>query len=180
MKTLLLLRHAKSDWSHRELADHDRPLAPRGRRAAPAMGRFMARAGLQPEMVLCSSALRTRETWSLLAPELHAEPPVAYDRELYLASPVDILTVLGRASPSLSSILVIGHNPGMEELALALAVAGEADRKKRERMRRKFPTAALAVFAGEARAWRGLDPEAFTLQRYVRPKDLPEAEEEGL
>lgn len=171
-KTILLLRHAKSSWSAADAADFDRPLAPRGRAAAPAMAALMRSRGWQPERVLCSAAARTRETWALMAPAFGGKVPVRYVKELYLAPPVRILRRLRRLPDTLGTVLVIGHNPGLQELAAGLSAMG--DSRAIERLNRKFPTAALAVIASEAAHWRDLGPA--TLAAFIRPKDLAQEE----
>jgi len=117
---LLLLRHAKSDWSG-SLGDHDRPLAARGRKAAPRMGAVMRKKGYVPALVLCSTAERTKETLELLLPALRADPKIQYDRALYLAEWPVLLAILQGAAAD-TPLLMIGHNPGLEQLASALAV----------------------------------------------------------
>jgi phosphohistidine phosphatase len=164
MKRVYLLRHAKSSWKHPELPDHDRPLAGRGRRAAKAILRHMRAQELVPELVLCSSARRTRETLERIEPALrHA--PVRVERELYGASAHELLARLRRLPDDLESVLVIGHNPGMHELALELA--GSAPE-----LAGKFPTAALATLAFHGSAWGELGPEATELVELTRPRDL--------
>ncbi|HSR43247.1 MAG TPA: histidine phosphatase family protein [Longimicrobiales bacterium] len=178
MRTLYLLRHAKSSWDDSSLADHDRPLAPRGRRAAPSMGRYMQSERLVPELVLCSTAARTRATWALAAPFLGDDIPVEYDRELYGASAGTLLRVVRGLPDDVRRVLMVGHNPGWELFAAALA--GDGDRGAIARMRRKFPTAALAVLESPAERWTGVEAGGCRLERFVRPKDLPEAESRRL
>lgn len=178
MRTLYLLRHAKSSWADSSLTDLHRPLAPRGERAAPAMGRLMRDEGLIPDHVLCSTAERTRATWALVAPFLGEEIPVEYDRELYGASAGSLLRRIRDLPDDVDRVLVIGHNPGMEMLAAALASEGPA--KDLRRMHRKFPTAALAVFTTDDGSWSDLATGGCRLDRFVRPKDLPQAEERRL
>jgi phosphohistidine phosphatase len=167
--TLHLLRHAKSSWSEGAQADHDRPLNARGRRAAKAMGRFLAREGPAPTRVLCSSALRTRETWEHVREVLDAEPEVRVERSLYLASADEMLARI-RAEGSGPCLLVIGHNPGTEDLARALVGSGDA--RSRRRMEEKYPTAALATFAFDAAGWAELAPGSGRLLRFVVPGDV--------
>lgn len=169
MPELLLLRHAKSSWDDPALDDFDRPLGPRGRRAAPVMGRHLRERGLVPDRVLCSAAARARETWARAAPELGTEPPVTYLRTLYLASPARLLSVLARVAPGTGRVLLVGHNPGLEGLAQRLARSGDAE--SLDRLSEKFPTAALAriTFAGP---WADLARSGGTLVGFVRPKDL--------
>jgi phosphohistidine phosphatase len=120
MKRVYLLRHAKSSWKHPELPDHDRPLAGRGRRAAKAIVRHMRAQEFVPELVLCSTARRARETLERIEPAL-GRAPVRVERELYGASARELLARLRRLPDDVGSVLVIGHNPGMHELAVELA-----------------------------------------------------------
>jgi len=168
MPELLLLRHAKSDWKDRSLDDFDRPLAPRGRHAAPLMGRWLAEKGLQPDLVLCSTAKRAEETLGLLLTALASAPETGYLKTLYLAPPSRLLAVLRRLGPDRGRVLLVGHNPGLHHLAVALAgrSGGPAGRLLAE----KFPTAALARFQVES--WPELGQAPARLVDFVRPRDL--------
>ena len=174
MLTLLLLRHAKSDWDNPALSDYDRPLAKRGRKAAPRMGAEIAALGLRPDIILCSSAVRTRETLALVLPALSDPPPaVVYDDAIYMAAPSDLLAALrGLAprDPAPQTVMVVGHNPGMEELAEMLV--GGGDEQSLELMDEKFPTCALAVFAFDAKGWADVAPGTGTLTRFLTPAQL--------
>lgn len=139
------------------------------------MAEYMAREALDPEVVLCSTATRTRETWEGLDGRLGHEATVIFDPELYGASPRGILKALGRVADDVTRVLVIGHNPGIEELANALVTAGRATGL--ERMAVKYPTGALAVLRSEAGRSDDFGQAACTLERFIRPKDLPRAEE---
>lgn len=167
--TLHLLRHAKSSWDDPRLDDHERPLNKRGRRAAKAMGRFLAETPPAPDRVLCSSAARTRETWERVARELGAEPAVEILDALYLAPTQRMLEVL-RAVQDAPCVLVIGHNPGIEDFARRLAGGGDANAW--ERMRARYPTAALATLAFPAARWPEVTPAAGELVRFTTPHDL--------
>jgi len=170
MKTLLLLRHAKSSWDDDSLTDHDRPLAPRGRRAAPLMARYMVENDHLPDLVLCSTSTRTRQTWAGVEDELAAEIPTEFVEELYLAGPGRMLRLLQHHGGDADVVLMIGHNPGSHELALALP---DADRDRRvEKMYRKFPTAALAVIEFDVEDWADVVPGMGSLISFTRPKDL--------
>src|ERR1041385_7436623 len=128
MKELLLLRHAKSSWGEPGQDDFDRPLNKRGRRAAADIGRWLSDQGLQPNLVLCSSARRTRETLELLEDTLDARVPLHIEPGLYLADDAALLTRLHRIDAAVPSVMVIAHNPGLQELACELADApGAAD-----------------------------------------------------
>jgi phosphohistidine phosphatase len=172
MKTLLLLRHAKSDRSAPVDRDFDRPLNKRGRRAAPEMGKAMAKHGLAPDLALVSAAVRTRQTWDLLAPELTAKPmQVSFRDDLYLAPATRILRALQTIEGDPATILVVGHNPGLEDLAGRLA-SEEQDKKgleALERLRNKFPTAALAVFRFDCNAWHEIEPGSGALDLFLTP-----------
>lgn len=174
MRTLYLLRHAKSSWEDSSLRDHDRPLAPRGRRAAPAMGRAMRDGRMIPELVLCSTAVRTRDTWGLVAPFLGDDIPVEYDRALYGAGAATLLALVRGLPDDTLRVLLLGHNPGIGELAASLVADGPP--QEVDRMVRKFPTGALAVLHTAATRWSRMAPGRCTLARFIRPRDLPEAE----
>ena len=172
--TLVLLRHAKSAWP--DVADHDRPLAPRGIRAAPVMGRWLRDAGLVPDQVLCSTARRARETWQFAQEGLAATPPVTFDRRIYDAAAADLLALIREAPSAAGTLLLIGHNPGFGDLAVLLAAPtgagpGSAGAGDLERMRAKFPTAAVAVLRS-AGTWPELAPGRARLTAFVTPRDL--------
>lgn len=170
MKTLHLLRHAKSSRDDPKLDDHDRPLSPRGIEDAMAVAEHCATAGLQPDLILCSSALRTRATLGLLIPYLPPVPRIEIEPGLYLASLPELLTRVRAVDDGVSNLLVIGHNDGLHEFAAALAGSGDA--KLLARLREKFPTAALASFGLALGGWRGLTAGAGELTGLVTPKDL--------
>jgi phosphohistidine phosphatase len=184
-RTLLLFRHAKSAWP--DVPDHDRPLARRGIQAAPVMGRWLREAGLLPGQVLCSTARRARETWQFAQTGLAATPPVTFDVRIYEAAATDLLALIRAASPATGTLLLIGHNPAMEDLALLLAAtpdaaalpgAGGAGPGDLDRMRSKFPTAAIAVLES-AGSWHDLAPGQARLTAFVTPRDLGAARAEG-
>jgi phosphohistidine phosphatase len=169
MPRLMLLRHAKSAWPE-GIDDHERPLAPRGQKAAPAMGAYMAREGLMPDRVIVSTAVRTRQTWSLLQPHIEGKPDAGYVRDLYEAPAERIADVIRSQTPRCACLLVIGHNPGFQDLALALLGDGEAT----EDLSRKFPTAGLAVIDFVDSDWPNLAAGAGRLERFVTPRSLPQ------
>jgi phosphohistidine phosphatase len=166
MRRLLILRHAKSSWDDPGLADHDRPLAPRGRRAAKVIARHLRHEGTAPELVLCSSARRARETLKRIAPAL-GDAEVHVERGLYAASGEDLLERLRAVADEVRSVMLIGHNPAVERLALGLADPGP----ERERVEAKFPTGALATLAFEG-SWRSLAPGGARLLAFVTPREL--------
>ena len=167
MKRLYLLRHAKSSWDDPTLADHDRPLAPRGRRAAKVMAEHLRRKGIAPELVLCSPSRRTRQTLTRIAPGLGKNADVQIEPELYAASAPDLLEVLREVPDEVESVMLIGHNPGIQDLALSLAGGGS----EVARVSSKFPTAALATLELDG-SWRQLEPGSAELVSFVKPKEL--------
>lgn len=170
MRRLMLLRHAKSSWDVPELADLDRPLAPRGRRIAPLIARQMAKQRWIPDLVLCSQAERVRETWQLMAPVLGENIPCKTLRTIYPGAPSRLLMTLQRAPAEARVVLMIGHNPGLGSFATALCDAGP--KKALDKMSAKFPTAGLAVIDFDLERWSDVAPGTGRLEAFVRPKDL--------
>lgn len=168
-KDLLLLRHAKSSWDDPLLDDFDRPLAKRGRNAARQMADWFAANRIRPGLILCSAAKRTRETLDLVSPGLGPDIVVEFDRALYLATADELLARLQQVDDRVGSVLMIGHNPGLQELALAL-VSPRA--RQRGRMADKFPTAAVAWLRPKIARWSALAFGSNPVAAYVRPADL--------
>ena len=166
MKRLLLLRHAKSAWPE-GVEDHDRPLGARGHRDAQRMGAYLTAAGLQPDFALISSARRTQETWALLG--LHC--PSRTVASIYEAQPPAIFAAIHAAPMESETLLVIGHNPGFEDVAKLFAPRGEAEALAR--LREKYPTAGLAVIAFDIAEWVDVAPGAGRLESFMTPKTLP-------
>jgi phosphohistidine phosphatase len=168
MKTLTLLRHAKSGWDAPVARDFDRPLNARGRKAARAMGREMRRLGLGFDLVLASPAERVTETLAELAQGYGVAVETQFDEAIYLA-PVDTLLAMVRAADDGDArLLLVGHNPGMEQLALLLSDAGPL----REEIAAKYPTGALVEIAFEIDHWRDAGPGNGRLKHFIRPRDL--------
>ena len=175
MRQLLLLRHAKSAWDRPELADHARPLDQRGVLAAAAIRRAMHEHGLQPDLVLVSSARRTLQTLEALEP--WEETPLIEPMDgLYLAGAEQLLQALRGTPETVRSAMLVAHNPGMHELALLLAGAhGMAvGDEKAKRLASAYPTAALAEFT-VAVPWQHLGEGTGRLVRFICPRDLPES-----
>lgn len=170
MKRLYLLRHAKSSWDDESLDDFDRPLARRGSDAAPRIGKHMKGQDWIPDVVLCSAARRAVETFERVAPALGIDGAASIDRDLYMADPEQLLQRIQALPDSATAALLIGHNPGHEVLARALAVDGR--KKAMKQLRKKFPTGALAVIDLPAEQWSDVAPGTGYLEAFVRPKDL--------
>lgn len=170
MRRLMLLRHAKSDWSLPGMSDHNRDLAARGRKAAPLMGRYLAEHGMIPDHVIVSTATRTRETWRLVAGMLPKIPPVDFEDSIYEASPRDILAAIADTPASARTLLVVGHNPGFQDTANLLVESG--DKRMLKDLSQKFPTGALAVIDLDIDDWPAIRPGSGRLASFVTPRAI--------
>jgi phosphohistidine phosphatase len=166
-RRLILLRHAKSAWP--DVADHDRPLAGRGRRAAPAAGRWLRESGHVPDLVLCSTARRARETWQLAQEELGAHPRTTFEPRVYGASAAELLDLARETPSSIRTLMIVGHEPTMSDLTVELA--GDGRGSALDRVRAKFPTAAIAILAFVGR-WPELAAGKARLAEFIVPGDL--------
>jgi len=167
-RRLVLLRHAKSDWPE-ETADHDRPLAARGRRDAPLVGRWLARAGWVPDAVICSTAQRARQTWDLASAALAGEagdavPAIRFEPRVYEATVLGLLMLVREFPAEERTVAIVGHNPGLAELAVGLA-APPPDPPA------SFPTAAVAVL-GLSGSWASVGPGGAKLLAFAVPADM--------
>ena len=160
MKTLFVLRHAKSSWDDSSLADFDRPLNDRGKKAAPLMGRIMAERDLVPEVIFSSPAVRARETASLVKKAGKLDAEILFEERIYEASPQTLKHVVAGIDDAFRSAMIVGHNPGMEGFIRLLTGRLEA-----------MPTAALAIIDLDIARWEDLDPDRGTLRQLIRPKD---------
>jgi phosphohistidine phosphatase len=165
MKRLLILRHGKSSWKHPDRTDHDRPLNKRGRRDAPRMGAWIAERRLTPDLIVSSTARRARKTASEVARASGCERPVALRDALYMAGPATLLDALHDAPDDCETVMLVGHNPGVEELASLLAGRSVV-----------MPTAALAHIRLDIERWCELDASSRgELVAYQKPRELPDA-----
>jgi phosphohistidine phosphatase len=171
VKTVLLLRHAKSAWDDAGLADHERPLNRRGERAAEAMAEHIANKCPRPDLILCSTALPSRQTLAPLVHRLVAPaPPILLEKALYLASEATLLARLRAVAREADSVLLIGHNDGIWQLAEVLAGRGRAGLVAA--LQDKFPTGSLATLRAPIKRWSDLAAGSAELVAYVRPRDL--------
>jgi phosphohistidine phosphatase len=164
---LWLLRHAKSSWDDDRLADVDRPLAPRGERAATAMASYIEDAAIRPDLVLCSPALRARQTLEHVQASL-GEPEIVIDPELYTFDAHPLLARVRTVPDAVASVMLVGHNPAMHELAEMLARSGDRLRD----LTAKYPTGALAELELDATSWSGIAENGAVLTRFVTPRSL--------
>jgi phosphohistidine phosphatase len=170
MLTLSLLRHAKSSWISPSLPDQDRPLNARGVADAPVMGRAMANYGIDPSLVLCSSARRTRDTLALVLPELKVEPRVIYDDALYHATASEMLRTLRGVSTDINSVMLVGHNPEIH--ALALDLIGKGLQSLKMRLLEKLPTTGFVVITFPFPSWDQVTVNSGELKLFLTPKIL--------
>jgi phosphohistidine phosphatase len=167
VRRVYLLRHAKSSWDDHSLADHERPLAKRGRRAGKLMERHFRAENVRPRLVLCSTATRARETFDLVQPALD-DAHVELEPELYGATEDTMLERLRDLPDDVDSVMLIGHNPGLQSLGLLLA----GDGGRRRDLEKKYPTAALATLDFDGAGWAELAPGSANLTAYVKPREL--------
>lgn len=162
MKSLLILRHAKSSWGDPSLSDHDRPLNKRGKKDAPRMGELLREEDLLPDLIICSTARRARETAEIVAEASACEGEIQTIRDLYAAGPEAYIEILSALTDDYQTVMVVGHNPGLEELLYELT--GELQ---------PLPTAALAQVRLPIQSWQEVeDAEIGELVGYWRPKEL--------
>jgi phosphohistidine phosphatase len=167
VRRLHLLRHAKSSWDDDSLRDRDRPLAPRGRKATKRIARWAQKHDVRPQLVVTSSAVRARETVRGVLPGL-GEPEVWIETALYAASAETLLERVRALPDEADETMLVGHNPGLQELLLLLAGPGDL----RERAQAKFPTGALATLEADVARWSDLQPGVARLVELVVPRDL--------
>jgi phosphohistidine phosphatase len=163
----MLLRHAKTQRAQPGERDRDRRLTKRGRNDAPLIGAYMAHHGLAPDLVLVSSAARAQETWALLADCFAKTPKVVSEERIYNADPEDLMNLLAE-TPGAKSLAVVGHNPGLHELAVQLIASGDVE--ARERIAEGLPTSGLVVIDLAFDDWSRLHPHSGRLERFVNPR----------
>jgi len=170
MLTLILFRHAKAEPASPGIEDIDRPLAPRGRTDAPRLGAFLATENLVPDLILCSPSRRTRETLELAVPAFGAVIATREEPAIYEASMARLLSVIRRTPAGVHRLMLVGHNPGFEELALDLART--ADKDAAARLDKKYPTAGLAVLTFEMDTWAKVTARTGNLTHFTAPRYL--------
>jgi phosphohistidine phosphatase len=173
MRRLLLFRHAKAERSLPGAPDRDRPLVERGRKDAAKIGAYIASHHLMPDRIMVSPAARTQETWKACASAFKKEPGATSVEKLYDATQHTIFGVITDAPASAHTLMVIGHNPGLHELALMLIASGDVE--ARERLREKLPTSGLIIIDFAFDDWNRLHPQSGRLERFVSPKSLEAA-----
>ena len=174
MKKLTLLRHAKSGWDDPVSRDFDRPLNAKGKRAAARVGQYLRAQDIHFDHVVASPAVRVVETIEHLAEGTGELMAPAWDKRIYLASAVSLLDVVQEADDAYESLLLVGHNPGLEDLVLML-VPDRPEDAARDQVEEKFPTASVAEISFPVERWEDVRPNGGELSRFVRPRDLDPA-----
>jgi len=170
LKRLILFRHGKSEWKDTDIPDHDRPLAPRGERAAVVMGRYLRQIEQPIDLVLSSTARRARDTWALAATQIDGLIPTRTDAGIYLKGSDGLVDRIQEIEAGVSNLLVVGHNPDLEELCQLLSADG--DKALRGEAARKFPTGAIAIIDLEIDDWVDLPGSTGKLVDFQTPKNL--------
>jgi phosphohistidine phosphatase len=173
MRRLLLFRHAKAERSEPGMEDRARKLTERGRKDAAKIGAYMATHALIPDWAIASPSARTQETWKLAGGAFRPRLPADTIESLYDATPHDILEAVRQAPATARTLLVIGHNPGLHELALMLVASGDIE--TRERLREKLPTSGLVIIDFTPEDWGKLHARSGRLERFITPKSLDAA-----
>ena len=173
MRRLLLMRHAKAERSQPGANDHERALTERGLTDARKLGAYLARHALVPDLAVVSTAARARQSWDMVAAALAAVPSVQFEHRIYDATPEAILQVIREIGRNARTLLVISHNPGLQELAAMLVAAGDVE--TRQRLSEEFPTSALAVIEFAFDDWSRLHLNAGRLEHFVAPRSLQTA-----
>jgi phosphohistidine phosphatase len=171
MKTVTLFRHAKAgDKDNPSVADFDRPLAERGLKAAPKMGMALRDRGVRPYLILCSPSVRTRQTLALAQALAWDNPPeTRFEKKVYEASVQTLMKLLKEAPDDVAHVMIVGHNPGLQNLAVSLAQPGP----EREQLMRKLPTASVVSFAFNQKRWNDLKPGGGRVVLFISPSTLP-------
>lgn len=170
MRRLILFRHAKAEAHGIRDDDHDRLLTEEGREAARGMGAWLEAEGIVPDLVVCSTSARTRQTWKEAKAAFDPEPPVIFEELIYEASAETLLEVVRNADGDVQTLMLVGHNPGIEHLTLLLAESAEPD--VAERFEKKFPTAGIAVLDFEDTPWAAIEEKQAWLYAFETPKHL--------
>jgi phosphohistidine phosphatase len=174
MRRLMLLRHAKTERAVPGERDRDRQLMKRGRSDAPVIGAYMAHHGLTPDLALVSPAKRAQQTWTLMLGAFAKPAHAVSDERIYNASPEALLAVIGETRKA-HTLLIVGHNPGLQDLAVRLIASGDVD--MREQLKEKLPTSGLVVIDLPIDDWSRLHPQAGRLERFVSPRMIAAATE---
>jgi len=170
MKNIYLMRHSKAGQTKKQLLnDHDRPLTEKGRELCPAIGKYIRVLG-KPDLILCSTAKRAKDTAELISKPLGKSTKLIEMQKLYLASPGEILSVINEINDKINSVLIVGHNNGLQKFCVEFA--GKGDKKKFREMRHNFPPASLAVFGLAQKKWDEVKMRSGFLKDFVMAKDL--------
>ena len=173
MRRLILLRHSTAERPEPGKSDHERMLTPQGRADAALVGAYLANHSFRPDHVLVSPAARTRETWRQVAAALRLAPEARFDERIYNAAIQALFKIIAETGEPVQSVLLLGHNPGLHELAMLLVATGDID--TRERLRENFPTSGVAIIDFALDSWSKLHSRSGRLERFIGPKQIASA-----
>jgi phosphohistidine phosphatase len=173
MRRLMLLRHSAAERANPGDSDQERPLSPEGRADAATIGAYLGNHSFRPDRVLVSPSTRTRETWRQIAAALRTAPEPVFDERIYNAAAQSLFNVIAEMAGDAQSVLMLGHNPGLHELAVLLVATGDID--TRERLRENFPTSGVAIIDFALDDWAKLHARSGRLERFVSPKLIASA-----
>ena len=173
MRRLILLRHSTAERAEPGRSDQERALTPQGGTDAATVGAYLANHSFRPDQVLVSPSVRTRETWQQIAAALRTAPDAAFDERIYNATTQTLFNVVAETPDTVGAVLLLGHNPGLHELAMLLVATGDID--TRERLRENFPTSGIAVIDFALDSWSKLHSRSGRLERFVSPKAIVSA-----
>jgi phosphohistidine phosphatase len=170
MKTIFLLRHAKSSWDDVRLDDFDRPLSSRGIKSCKKMGKYLKKNRLIPDIVYCSSAIRAKQTWELVNRIVEKKENVIYEDSLYMSDFSNFINIIKKTKNNFKNLMIVSHNPGIENLALELSK--DKNNEIYEKINIKFPTGALIIINFNLNNWSKVDCKKGKLYEFVKPKEL--------
>ena len=170
MKTIFLLRHAKSSWNKPELDDFERPLAPRGIKSAEKIGKYLKKEKLLPDIIYCSKAVRAKETWELVNRIVKKKNNINYKNKLYMANFSDFLNIIKETKDNFKSLMLISHNPGIENFALEIIKNKESEKYKN--IDYKYPTGALSIIKFNIKKWNEVTSSTGEIYEFIKPKEL--------
>jgi phosphohistidine phosphatase len=173
MRRLMLLRHSTAEKAEPGMSDQDRVLTAEGRADAAMVGAYLVNHSLRPDYVLVSAAARTRDTWRQIAAALRVGPDARFDQRIYNAGAQALFNIVAETPDEARAVLMLGHNPGLHELALLLTATGDIE--LRERLRENMPTSGIAIIDFALDSWSKLHPRAGRLERFVDPKLIASA-----
>ena len=170
MKTIFLLRHAKSSWQNHNLDDFDRPLSDRGIKACKKIGKYLKKKNISPDIVYCSTAVRAKQTWELVNRIVEKKENVLFKKNLYMSDLSNFIEIIKKTKKKFKSLMIVSHNPGIEYLALELSK--DKNNEVYKKIYNKYPTGALVIIKYNIDKWNKVDLKKGSLYKFIKPKEL--------